>query len=56
MIRKYLKNYRGKNKLIALDTVNPPGNESEAAKLVGNLLEENGFKVASHNPSKGGGR
>lgn len=31
--------------LIALDTVNPPGNESEAAKFVGNLLAENGFKV-----------
>lgn len=31
--------------LIALDTVNPPGNEAVAAKRVGNLLAENGFDV-----------
>lgn len=32
-------------KLIALNTVNPPGNESEAAKLVGRLLADHGFEV-----------
>ncbi len=32
-------------KLIAMDTVNPPGNEYVAAKFVGRLLAENGFKV-----------
>jgi succinyl-diaminopimelate desuccinylase len=31
--------------LIALDTVNPPGNEAPAARLVGKLLEANGFDV-----------
>ena len=32
-------------KLIAMDTVNPPGNEYVAAKFVGELLAENGFEV-----------
>ncbi|GAA4302287.1 M20 family metallopeptidase [Aestuariibaculum suncheonense] len=32
-------------KLIAFDTVNPPGNEHLAAKFIGSLLEENGFNV-----------
>lgn len=32
-------------KLIALDTINPPGNEKEVALFVGNLFSENGFKV-----------
>ncbi len=32
-------------KLIAFNTVNPPGNENEIARYVGNLLVENGFKV-----------
>ena len=31
--------------LIAMDTINPPGNEYLAAKFVGELLEENGFDV-----------
>jgi succinyl-diaminopimelate desuccinylase len=31
--------------LIALDTVNPPGNEAPAARLVGKLLEANGFEI-----------
>lgn len=31
--------------LIALDTINPPGNEAVAAKVIGNLLAENGFEV-----------
>ncbi|MHA7111839.1 M20 family metallopeptidase [Sunxiuqinia elliptica] len=33
-------------KLVELNTVNPPGNEAQAAKVVGELLEENGFHVA----------
>lgn len=32
-------------KLIAFNTVNPPGNEDEAAKFIGTLLAENGFEV-----------
>lgn len=32
-------------KLIAFNTVNPPGNEGEAAKFIGSLLAGNGFKV-----------
>ncbi len=32
-------------KLIAFNTVNPPGNESAAARFVGALLFENGFNV-----------
>ncbi|MBD0777581.1 M20 family metallopeptidase [Maribacter sp. ANRC-HE7] len=32
-------------RLIAMDTINPPGNEYAAAKFIGNLLEENGFDV-----------
>lgn len=32
-------------RLIAFNTVNPPGNESELATFTGNLLAENGFKV-----------
>lgn len=32
-------------KLIAFNTVNPPGNESETAKFVGALLSEKGFEV-----------
>ncbi|MBK6281537.1 MAG: M20 family metallopeptidase [Draconibacterium sp.] len=32
-------------KLIAFNTVNPPGNESDAAKFIGALLFENGFTV-----------
>ena len=31
--------------LIAFNTVNPPGNESEVARFVGSLLSENGFEV-----------
>ena len=31
--------------LIALNTVNPPGNEAAAAELAGKLLSENGFQV-----------
>ncbi|MCK0147210.1 M20 family metallopeptidase [Arenibacter sp. F26102] len=31
--------------LIAMDTINPPGNEYLAAQFVGELLEENGFDV-----------
>ncbi len=32
-------------KLIAFNTVNPPGNESDAARFIGALLFENGFTV-----------
>ncbi len=32
-------------KLIAFDTVNPPGNEMEMARFIGNLLAQNGFQV-----------
>jgi succinyl-diaminopimelate desuccinylase len=32
-------------KLIAFNTINPPGNEMDLAKYVGNILEENGFDV-----------
>ena len=32
-------------KLIAFDTINPPGKEKEMALYVGNLLSKNGFKV-----------
>lgn len=32
-------------KLISYNTVNPPGNEKDAAHYLGRLLEENGFKV-----------
>lgn len=32
-------------KLISFDTINPPGNESGAAKFVGALLAENGFEL-----------
>jgi len=32
-------------KLIGFNTVNPPGNEKEMAKYVGNLLSTNGFNV-----------
>lgn len=32
-------------KLISFNTINPPGNESEAAKFVGGLLAGSGFKV-----------
>ncbi len=32
-------------KLILLDTVNPPGNEAPAARLTGSLLEARGFKT-----------
>ncbi len=32
-------------KLITFNTINPPGNEMELAKYVGNLLLENGFDV-----------
>ena len=32
-------------KLIAFDTINPPGNEMHAAKFIGALLKENGFRV-----------
>ena len=32
-------------KLITFNTINPPGNEMELAKYVGNLLAENGFDV-----------
>jgi len=30
---------------MALDTVNPPGNEAQAARIVGELLEANGFDM-----------
>ena len=32
-------------KLLAFNTVNPPGNERESARFVGELLQEGGFKV-----------
>lgn len=32
-------------KLIKFETINPPGNEKEIARYIGNLLAENGFKV-----------
>lgn len=32
-------------KLLAYKTVNPPGNESDAAMFIGDLLAKNGFKV-----------
>ncbi len=32
-------------KLIGFNTINPPGNEKELAKYVGNILSENGFDV-----------
>ncbi len=32
-------------RLIAFNTINPPGNESELAKFAGSLLSENGYKV-----------
>tara|TARA_R110002050_G_scaffold223672_2_gene359540 strand:+ start:12126 stop:13247 length:1122 start_codon:yes stop_codon:yes gene_type:complete len=31
--------------LISFNTINPPGNEAEIAKYIGNLLSENGFSV-----------
>ena len=31
--------------LIAFNTINPPGNESNAARFIGHILEDNGFKV-----------
>jgi succinyl-diaminopimelate desuccinylase len=35
-------------KLLSFSTVNPPGNEQEIALFVGQLLEENGFKIEYH--------
>ncbi len=32
-------------KLLAFNTINPPGNEYEAAKYIGSLLSDNGFEV-----------
>ena len=34
--------------LVALNTINPPGNEDACARLVGSLLREAGFDVAYH--------
>lgn len=33
-------------KLIAFNTINPPGNENEVSKFIGDLLEKNDFNVA----------
>lgn len=35
-------------RLLSFNTVNPPGNEHEIAHFVGQLLEENGFKIEYH--------
>jgi len=35
-------------KLVSFNTVNPPGNEQEIAKYVGNLLDNNGFTIDYH--------
>jgi len=35
-------------KLLAFNTINPPGNESECAHFIGNLLQEGGFDVSYH--------
>jgi succinyl-diaminopimelate desuccinylase len=35
-------------KLLAFNTINPPGNESECAHFIGNLLQEGGFDVGYH--------
>lgn len=32
--------------LVRLNTINPPGNEREAARIIGNMLERSGFSVA----------
>jgi succinyl-diaminopimelate desuccinylase len=34
--------------LVRFDTINPPGNETDAAQAVGKLLEAAGFRVAYH--------
>src|SRR5437868_3262040 len=34
--------------LVALNTINPPGNEDACARLVGSLLLDAGFEVAYH--------
>lgn len=38
-------------KLVGLDTVNPPGNEAECALYLGNILEKAGFRVDYHESS-----
>jgi len=35
-------------KLLAFNTINPPGNESQCAHFIGKLLEEGGFDVSYH--------
>ena len=40
-------------KLIAFDTVNPPGNERECAYYIGNLLENGDFTVTYHDFADG---
>lgn len=35
-------------KLVQLNTVNPPGNEHEAAQIIGNMLREAGFSISYH--------
>lgn len=35
-------------KLVSFNTVNPPGNEQDIAKYVGNLLADNGFTIDYH--------
>ena len=35
-------------KLVSFNTVNPPGNEQDIARYVGNLLADNGFTIDYH--------
>jgi len=39
-------------KLLAFNTINPPGNEKECAHFIGNLLKEGGFDVSYHEFAK----
>lgn len=45
MLSKTHKMYEILEKLIGIDTTNPPGNEAEAAEYIGRLLEAEGFQV-----------
>lgn len=45
MLSKTHKMYEILEKLIGIDTTNPPGNEEEAAEYIGRLLEAEGFQV-----------
>ena len=40
-------------RLLAFNTINPPGNEQESALYLGDILEQGGFSVSFHNLSQG---